>query len=102
MLSFPVESLDLTVRSVNCLKSEGINYLGELIQRTELDLLKTRNLGKKSLMEIKDFLASIGLTLGMQKEHWPLNSKTEDSPKNHSEITASLDETRDSYTATCE
>ena len=96
LLSFPIDSLDLTVRSVNCLKSEGIYYLDELIQRTELDLLKTRNLGKKSLREIKDFLASIGLSLGMQNENWPSNSKIEDGPKNHSEITASQDETRDS------
>ena len=94
LLSIPIDSLDLTVRSVNCLKSEDIYNLGELIQRTELDLLKTRNMGKNSLREIKDFLASIGLSLGMRNEHWPSNNKIEDGPKNHCEISASQSETR--------
>lgn len=67
----PVDDLELTVRSANCLKAESIFYVGDLIQRTEVELLKTPNLGKKSLTEIKDVLASRGLSLGMRLENWP-------------------------------
>ncbi len=67
----PVDDLELTVRSANCLKAEGLYYVGDLIQRTEVELLKTPNLGKKSLTEIKDVLASRGLSLGMRLENWP-------------------------------
>lgn len=67
----PVDDLELTVRSANCLKAENIFYIGDLIQRTEVELLKTPNLGKKSLTEIKDVLASRGLSLGMRLENWP-------------------------------
>jgi DNA-directed RNA polymerase subunit alpha len=67
----PVDDLELTVRSANCLKAESIYYIGDLIQRTEVELLKTPNLGKKSLTEIKDVLASRGLSLGMRLESWP-------------------------------
>ena len=67
----PVDDLELTVRSANCLKAESIYYIGDLIQRTEVELLKTPNLGKKSLTEIKDVLASRGLSLGARLEHWP-------------------------------
>ena len=67
----PVDDLELTVRSANCLKAENIYYIGDLIQRTEVELLKTPNLGKKSLTEIKDVLASRGLALGMRLEKWP-------------------------------
>ena len=67
----PVDDLELTVRSANCLKAENIYYIGDLIQRTENELLKTPNLGRKSLNEIKDVLASRGLTLGMKLENWP-------------------------------
>jgi DNA-directed RNA polymerase subunit alpha len=67
----PVDDLELTVRSANCLKAENIYYIGDLIQRTEVELLKTPNLGKKSLTEIKDVLASRGLALGMRIENWP-------------------------------
>ena len=67
----PVDDLELTVRSANCLKAESIYYVGDLIQRTEVELLKTPNLGKKSLTEIKDVLASNGLSLGMRLENWP-------------------------------
>ena len=67
----PVDDLELTVRSANCLKAESIYYVGDLIQRTEVELLKTPNLGKKSLTEIKDVLASNGLALGMRLENWP-------------------------------
>ena len=67
----PVDDLELTVRSANCLKAENIYYIGDLIRRTEVELLKTPNLGKKSLTEIKDVLASRGLALGMRLENWP-------------------------------
>lgn len=67
----PVDDLELTVRSANCLKAENIFYIGDLIQRTEVELLKTPNLGKKSLTEIKDVLAVKGLSLGMRLENWP-------------------------------
>ncbi|MDR2874628.1 MAG: DNA-directed RNA polymerase subunit alpha [Methylobacillus sp.] len=67
----PVDDLELTVRSANCLKAENIYYIGDLIQRTETELLKAPNLGRKSLNEIKDVLASKGLTLGMKLENWP-------------------------------
>jgi len=67
----PVDDLELTVRSANCLKAENIYYIGDLIQRTENELLKTPNLGRKSLNEIKEVLASRGLTLGMKLENWP-------------------------------
>lgn len=67
----PVDDLELTVRSANCLKAENIYYIGDLIQRSENELLKTPNLGRKSLNEIKDVLASKGLTLGMKLENWP-------------------------------
>ncbi len=67
----PVDDLELTVRSANCLKAENIFYIGDLIQRTENELLKTPNLGRKSLNEIKEVLAARGLTLGMKLENWP-------------------------------
>ena len=67
----PLDDLELTVRSANCLKAENIYYIGDLIQRTENELLKTPNLGRKSLNEIKEVLAARGLTLGMKLENWP-------------------------------
>lgn len=67
----PVDELELTVRSANCLKAENINYIGDLVIRTEVELLRTPNLGKKSLTEIKDVLAAHGLTLGERLENWP-------------------------------
>lgn len=67
----PVDDLELTVRSANCLKAENIFYIGDLVQKAEVDLLKTPNLGKKSLTEIKDVLASRSLSLGMKLENWP-------------------------------
>jgi DNA-directed RNA polymerase subunit alpha len=67
----PIDDLELTVRSANCLKAESIYYIGDLVQRTEVELLKTPNLGKKSLTEIKDVLFSRGLSLGMKLENWP-------------------------------
>lgn len=71
LLLRPVDDLELTVRSANCLKAENICYIGDLIQRTEAELLKTPNLGKKSLTEIKEVLASHGLSLGMRLDNWP-------------------------------
>jgi len=71
ILMRPVDELELTVRSANCLKAENINYIGDLIQRTEVELLRTPNLGKKSLTEIKEVLESHGLALGMRVENWP-------------------------------
>jgi DNA-directed RNA polymerase subunit alpha len=71
LLLRPVDDLELTVRSANCLKAENIYYIGDLIQRTENELLKTPNLGRKSLNEIKEVLAARGLTLGMKIENWP-------------------------------
>ena len=73
----PVDDLELTVRSANCLKAENIFYIGDLIQRTEVELLKTPNLGRKSLTEIKDILALKGLSLGMRLENWPPDSLAE-------------------------
>ena len=67
----PVDDLELTVRSANCLKAENIYYIGDLVQRSETELLKTPNLGKKSLTEIKDVLASKNLELGMRLDNWP-------------------------------
>lgn len=67
----PVDDLELTVRSANCLKAENIHFIGDLVQKTEADLLKTPNLGKKSLAEIKEVLASRSLSLGMRLESWP-------------------------------
>ena len=66
-----VDDLELTVRSANCLKAENIYNIGDLVQKTEVELLKTPNLGKKSLTEIKDVLASRSLSLGMKLENWP-------------------------------
>lgn len=71
ILMRPVDELELTVRSANCLKAENIYLIGDLIQRTEVELLKTPNLGKKSLTEIKDVLATRGLSLGMRLDSWP-------------------------------
>ena len=78
ILLSPVDDLELTVRSANCLKAENIYYIGDLVQRTEVELLKTPNLGKKSLTEIKDVLASRGLSLGMRLENWPPASLKDD------------------------
>jgi DNA-directed RNA polymerase subunit alpha len=75
----PVDELELTVRSANCLKAENIHYIGDLVQRTEVELLRTPNLGKKSLTEIKEVLESHGLTLGMRLENWlPAGLKREE------------------------
>ena len=67
----PVDELELTVRSANCLKAENIHYIGDLVTRMESDLLRTPNLGKKSLNEIKEVLLSRGLSLGLILDNWP-------------------------------
>jgi DNA-directed RNA polymerase subunit alpha len=67
----PVDDLELTVRSANCLKAENVYYIGDLVQRQEVELLKAPNLGKKSLNEIKEVLSARGLSLGMKIENWP-------------------------------
>ena len=71
LLLRPIDDLELTVRSANCLTAESIYYIGDLVQKTEVELLKTPNLGKKSLTEIKDVLGARGLSLGMKLEAWP-------------------------------
>ena len=71
ILMRPVDELELTVRSANCLKAESINYIGDLVQRTEVELLRTPNLGKKSLTEIKEVLENHGLALGTHLDNWP-------------------------------
>jgi len=77
----PVDELELTVRSANCLKAENIHYIGDLVQRTEVELLRTPNLGKKSLTEIKEVLESHGLTLGMRLDNWPPPSLKRDDDR---------------------
>jgi DNA-directed RNA polymerase subunit alpha len=66
-----VDELELSVRSANCLKNADISRIGELVQKTEAEMLKTQNFGRKSLNEIKDILAEMGLTLGMKLENFP-------------------------------
>jgi DNA-directed RNA polymerase subunit alpha len=78
LLLRPVDDLELTVRAANCLKAENIYYIGDLVQRSEHDLLKTPNLGKKSLLEIKSVLAQRGLALGMNIEPWPPAAESQD------------------------
>jgi DNA-directed RNA polymerase subunit alpha len=65
-----VEELELSVRSANCLQNAGITYIGELVQKTEAEMLKTKNFGRKSLKEIRDLLAEMDLQLGMKIENW--------------------------------
>ncbi|MDH3526839.1 MAG: DNA-directed RNA polymerase subunit alpha [Gammaproteobacteria bacterium] len=85
----PVDDLELTVRSANCLKAESIYFIGDLIQRTEVELLKTPNLGKKSLTEIKDVLATKGLSLGMRLENWPPPGLKANEAVNSTQLTGS-------------
>jgi len=86
----PVDDLELTVRSANCLKAEQIFYIGDLIQRTETELLKAPNLGKKSLTEIKDVLASKGMSLGIRLENWPPSSLITSDSIDHEVIRTTL------------
>ncbi|HEY2772577.1 MAG TPA: DNA-directed RNA polymerase subunit alpha C-terminal domain-containing protein, partial [Candidatus Binatia bacterium] len=66
-----VDELDLSVRSANCLQNADIKYVGELVQRTEHEMLKTKNFGRKSLLEIKEILTGMGLSLGMRLANFP-------------------------------
>ena len=66
-----VDELELSVRSANCLQNANIRYIGELVQKTESEMLKTKNFGRKSLKEIKEILAEMGLSLGMKLDGWP-------------------------------
>jgi DNA-directed RNA polymerase subunit alpha len=79
-----VDELELSVRSANCLKNDNIVYIGDLVQKTEQEMLRTPNFGRKSLNEIKEVLASMGLSLGMKIEGWP--------PENIEELARRLDE----------
>jgi DNA-directed RNA polymerase subunit alpha len=70
-----VDEMELSVRSYNCLKNANIRTIGELVQKTEVEMLKTKNFGRKSLNEIKEILASMGLSLGMKLDDWPQAQK---------------------------
>lgn len=83
LLLRPIDDLELTVRSTNCLKAENIHQIGDLVQKTEVELLKTPNLGKKSLTEIKDVLAAKGLSLGVKLENWPVVSSNNNNSANN-------------------
>ncbi|MCD8563020.1 MAG: DNA-directed RNA polymerase subunit alpha, partial [Alphaproteobacteria bacterium] len=81
-----VDELELSVRSANCLKNDNIIYIGDLVQKSEGDMLRTPNFGRKSLNEIKEVLSTMGLHLGMQVEGWP--------PENIEELAKKVDETQ--------
>jgi DNA-directed RNA polymerase subunit alpha len=70
-LNRPVDELELSVRSANCLKNSNIRYIYELVEKTEAEMLKTKNFGRKSLNEIKEILSGMGLSLGMKIDNWP-------------------------------
>jgi DNA-directed RNA polymerase subunit alpha len=74
-LNKSVDEMELSVRSYNCLKNANIRTIGELVQKTEVEMLKTKNFGRKSLNEIKEILASMGLSLGMKLDDWPQAQK---------------------------
>jgi DNA-directed RNA polymerase subunit alpha len=79
-----VDELELSVRSANCLKNDNVVYIGDLIQKTEAEMLRTPNFGRKSLNEIKEVLAQMGLHLGMEVPNWP--------PENIEELAKRLNE----------
>ena len=79
-----VDELELSVRSANCLKNDNIIYIGDLVQKSEQEMLRTPNFGRKSLNEIKEVLAQMGLELGMEIVNWP--------PENIEELARRLDE----------
>jgi DNA-directed RNA polymerase subunit alpha len=79
-----VDELELSVRSANCLKNDNIIYIGDLVQKTEAEMLRTPNFGRKSLNEIKEVLAQMGLHLGMEIPNWP--------PENIEELAKKLEE----------
>ena len=66
-----MEELELSVRSANCLQNANIHLIGELVQKSEAEMLKTKNFGRKSLKEIKEILVEMGLSLGMKIDNWP-------------------------------
>ncbi|HEX9203625.1 MAG TPA: DNA-directed RNA polymerase subunit alpha C-terminal domain-containing protein, partial [Vicinamibacteria bacterium] len=70
-LAKSVDEMELSVRSYNCLKNANIRTIGELVQKTEAEMLKTKNFGRKSLNEIKEILGGMGLSLGMKLDNWP-------------------------------
>jgi DNA-directed RNA polymerase subunit alpha len=76
-----VDELELSVRSANCLKNADIRYIGELVQKTEAEMLKTKNFGRKSLNEIKEILAEMGLSLGLKLENFPSRAEIEQRRK---------------------
>ncbi|MDR2681528.1 MAG: DNA-directed RNA polymerase subunit alpha [Holosporaceae bacterium] len=78
-----VEDLELSVRSMNCLKGDNIVYIGDLVQKTESEMLRTPNFGRKSLNEIKEVLSQMGLYLGMQVNGWPLENMEDASKRAH-------------------
>ena len=80
-LNRPVEELELSVRSANCLQNANIRYIGQLVQKTEAEMLKTKNFGRKSLKEIKEILSSMGLNLGMKIDGWKDPAKQEEEPE---------------------
>ncbi|MBN1573450.1 MAG: DNA-directed RNA polymerase subunit alpha [Deltaproteobacteria bacterium] len=77
----PVSELELSVRSSNCLKNADIKYIGDLVQKTEIEMLKTKNFGRKSLNEIKEILNEMGLRFGMKLENWPPEELSESEEK---------------------
>ena len=79
-----VEELELSVRSANCLKNDNIIYIGDLVQKTESEMLRTPNFGRKSLNEIKEVLNHLGLNLGMEIPEWP--------PENIEDLAKKLEE----------
>ena len=79
-----VEELELSVRSANCLRNDNIIYIGDLFQKSENDMLRTPNIGRKSLNEIREILMQMGLNLGMDVPEWP--------PENIEELSKSIDE----------
>ena len=76
-----VDELELSVRSANCLQNANIKTIGDLVLKTEAEMLKTKNFGRKSLKEIKEILAEMGLSLGMKLENWPPKSQPQGAPK---------------------
>jgi DNA-directed RNA polymerase subunit alpha len=76
-----VDELELSVRAANCLQAANIKYIGDLVQKTEAEMLKTKNFGRKSLKEIKDILNSMGLSLGMRLDNWPPAAASIPAPK---------------------
>ena len=76
-----VDELELSVRSANCLQNANIKTIGDLVQKTEAEMLKTKNFGRKSLKEIKEILAEMGLSLGMKLENWPPKAAPQGAPK---------------------